>query len=138
MWCGEQSVPAVSNCTHEGGHLTSHFASARAKQIVHDSCSLCLTQQKQFLAPSTSHAVTYNTTCSQSQARFLTTSLLRAFDIESQFASRSCGDSTMFLCFCRSCARTEEVGLIVVCSTNLGGNGVSTSASSLLSSWSTM
>ena len=39
MWRSEQSVGAVSNCTHEGGHLTSHLASARAKQVVHESLS---------------------------------------------------------------------------------------------------
>ena len=35
-----QSVPAVSDWTREGGHFGSHLASARAKQVVLDSCSL--------------------------------------------------------------------------------------------------
>ena len=40
------------------------------------------------------HAVTCNTILSQSWTRFLTTSRFTVFEIESQFASRSCGDST--------------------------------------------
>ena len=54
------------------------------------------------------------------------------FFFESQFASRSCGDSIIYCCICRSCVGIDEVGLIVFCSTNLGGSGVSISASILL------
>ena len=61
------------------------LALGRSKQVVHDSCALCLTQQKEFLAPSTTHAVI--------QTRFLTTSRFTVLGFESQFASRSCGDS---------------------------------------------
>ena len=45
MWCGEQSVDAVSNWTREGGHLGSHPAAARAKQVIHDSCSVIKRQK---------------------------------------------------------------------------------------------
>ena len=40
---------------------------ARAKQVLHDSCSLRLTQLREFLALSTTHAVTGNTTLAQSR-----------------------------------------------------------------------
>ena len=47
--CRKLSVPAVSNCTCEGRHHTSHLGSARALQVVHDSCSLWVTQQKELI-----------------------------------------------------------------------------------------
>ena len=70
-------------------NLTNHLASARAKQVVHDRCSLCLTQQKEFLAPSSTHVVACNSTLSQSRTRFLTTSHCTFIDLESEVASRS-------------------------------------------------
>ena len=77
VWCSEQSVPAVSNCTHEGGHLTSHLASALSKQDVQTVSrqlfSLSHTA-KRFPSPSTTYTVTYNTSFSQSGICFLTTS----------------------------------------------------------------
>ena len=87
MWCGAQSVPAVSKCTYEGGHLTSCLASARALQVVHDSCSLFLAQQKEFLAPSSTRAVAFYTTCFTEPDTFFTTSHCTFIDLKSQFAS---------------------------------------------------
>ena len=55
--CSEQSVPAVRDCTYEGGHFTSHLASARATQVVYDRCSLRLTQQKKLAPSTTTHSV---------------------------------------------------------------------------------
>ena len=100
-----------SNCTHEGGHLTSHLASARA-------------------APSTTHAVKHNATLSQSRTRLFTTSRFAFFGVESQCASRRCG-TPEFSCIWRSNVGIDEVGLIVFSSTILGGSCVSFSASSL-------
>ena len=44
------------------GTFPSNLASAHAKQVVHDKCARCLTQQEECLAPSTTHAIAHNTT----------------------------------------------------------------------------
>ena len=94
----QREVCSRSPELHENGHLTSRLASARAKQVVHGSCSLCLTQQK-ILAPSTTNAVTYNTTFSQSKTRFHKTSRFTVF-----------------------WSLNREVGLIIFCSTSLASS----------------
>ena len=98
MWCSAQSVPAVSDCTYEGGHITSHLASPGQESCSRQLFSLSRTaKRKECLAPSTTHAVTINTTLPQSPTRIHTTSQLTVFEIDSQLASRSSGDSIIFL-----------------------------------------
>ena len=72
--CGEQSVPAVSNCTHG---RWPHY-----EPFCFGPCQACCSRQLFSLspargiplAPSTTHALTYNTTFSQTWKRFLATS----------------------------------------------------------------
>ena len=96
MWCSEQSVSAVSNCTHEGGHLTSHLASARGKQVVHDSCSLCVAQQK-ILAPSTTHAVTNNMTLYRAGHVYLELHVLQFLTLNRSLLLEVVGESSILI-----------------------------------------
>ena len=69
FWFGRCRVASSLELQARRGRLSSHLALALAKQVVYDSCSPFLMQQKEFFAPSTTHAVPYNTTFSQSPTR---------------------------------------------------------------------
>ena len=135
VWCSEQSVPAVSNCTHEGGHLTSHLASALSKQDVHDSCSLCLTQQKDFLHHR--RLTRWHTTRHFHRAGHVSLQLhvSQFLGIWIQFPSRSCGNSIIFVVSVDYAFVLMRSDWSWFCSTNLGWNEISISASSLYSSY---